>query len=71
MAGTLGGLDKERPADDHVRKIVSSANDALKREFGDELVKIEPVSYKTQLVAGMNYFVRVRLCTVLDVVVSQ
>lgn len=55
----VGGLGDERPADEEVRKIVSSVDKLMKEKYPTGFASIEPISFKTQLVAGTNYFVRV------------
>jgi hypothetical protein len=55
----LGGLEDELPANDEIRKIVSSVDTLMRQKYPNSFSAIEPVSYKTQVVAGMNYFVRV------------
>lgn len=55
-----GGLEGEQPADDEIRRVVASVLADLKDQYpGRSLVSIEPISYREQLVAGTNYFVRV------------
>lgn len=55
----VGGLGEERPANDEVRNIVSSVRKHMETKYPAEFTAIEPVSYKTQVVAGLNYFVKV------------
>lgn len=59
MQAIPGGLDDEVPADDNIRKIVSSLQSHFKSKYPREFHRIEPVSYRSQVVAGMNYFVKV------------
>lgn len=58
-AGLPGGLGDEQPADDHVRGVVASVKDQIQKKFPREYLNIEPISYRTQVVAGRNYFVKV------------
>ena len=57
--GVPGGLDDEIPADDNIRKIVNSVQPHLKSKYPREFHHVEPISYRSQVVAGMNYFVKV------------
>lgn len=54
-----GGLEDELPADEHVNNIVSSVQDEIQSKFPREMASITPVSYRTQVVAGLNYFIKV------------
>lgn len=58
---TLGGLDEERPADEQIKEIIASVSKEMERKYPAQFSSIEPLSYRTQLVAGMNYFVKVSL----------
>lgn len=62
-AGFVGGLEDEKPADEAVRKVISSVQDEIKKQYSKEIDTIEPVSYRTQVVAGMNYFIRVSVAS--------
>jgi hypothetical protein len=55
----VGGLGKEIPANEEVRKIVSSVAEPVGRMYSAGVSAIEPIGFKTQVVAGLNYFVRV------------
>lgn len=53
-----------KEVDEHILEILKSVEDVLKVKVGEKRVngipeKLEPVGYKTQLVAGTNYFVNV------------
>lgn len=55
----VGGLDEERPVTNEVRKVLASVEHHLKKKLPDGYSELKPISYRTQLVAGRNYFVRV------------
>eukprot|EP00026_Physarum_polycephalum_P021496 Phypoly_transcript_24777.p1 GENE.Phypoly_transcript_24777~~Phypoly_transcript_24777.p1 ORF type:complete len:117 (+),score=12.51 Phypoly_transcript_24777:47-397(+) len=59
-AGKVGGLTDEKPVDENVLKITEAVRDQAKAQLTDEnIVSFTPVSYATQVVAGVNYFIRV------------
>ena len=54
----VGGLEDERRADDEVREILKKVQKEIAGRYPERIQSIEPISYRTQLVAGRNYFVR-------------
>lgn len=58
-AQLLGGLHDEKPVDEEVRKVVTSVQGQFEREAKEKYKSLEPISYRKQIVAGANYFVRV------------
>ena len=44
---------------DMVTFLLSKVKDAVEEKVGKKLETYSPVSYKTQVVAGINYFVKV------------
>lgn len=56
IAGGLGGT---RQADDEVVRVVESVKPELEQKTGLKFDSIEPINYKHQVVAGMNFFVKV------------
>lgn len=58
-AQMLGGLHDEKPTDDEVRKVVSSVHSQLEDAAKQKYVSVEPISYRKQIVAGANYFIKV------------
>lgn len=55
----LGGLEDEQPADDEVRQVLASIENHVRSKFSAGFTKIEPLSYRTQVVAGKNYYIKV------------
>ncbi|KAK5584221.1 hypothetical protein RB653_005829 [Dictyostelium firmibasis] len=53
-----GGLSEKHPADKTVEDIVDSVKGSIQTQLGTSNVTV--ISYKTQLVNGTNYFVKVR-----------
>ena len=55
----VGGICEEvKPADDNVKQIVDSVHHDFASKSGHG-GQVNPVHYKTQVVAGTNYFVKV------------
>ena len=55
-----GGLSEVFQGDEHVQKLVDGLKHELKAKIGDKPMKeMKVVSYKKQIVAGVNYFVKV------------
>lgn len=55
----VGGLNDERAADERIRNVVQSVRPDFERRYEHEISSLEPLSYRTQVVSGMNYFVKV------------
>jgi hypothetical protein len=60
----MGGLGTEYPADEHLRNVVSTVKELIKNRYSGAFRDLEPISYKAQVVAGLNYFVKVSWCGV-------
>ena len=54
----LGGLSNTKPSDNEVEKLVNSVKDNF-QELNYNTDKFEINSYKSQIVNGVNYFVKV------------
>ncbi|XP_067122413.1 cystatin-A2-like isoform X1 [Centruroides vittatus] len=57
-----GGIDPNvKPADDTVKGIIEKVKEEIQTKIGRVFEKFEAVSYRTQLVNGVNYFVKVQV----------
>lgn len=62
MPIVCGGIDPNvKPADDVVKTIVEKIKEELQTKTGRVFEKFDAVSYKTQLVNGINYFIKVHV----------
>lgn len=56
-----GGIsDKEEPANAEIQALVEEVKDQITGKMNASFNVFEPISYKTQVVAGRNYFVKAR-----------
>lgn len=58
LAGGLGGLGDEKPVNEDVQKIVKGVHKMVEQMAGEEYKSIEPLTYRAQVVAGTNYFIK-------------
>ena len=56
-----GGTGDEKPADNDVQALVDSVKDAVVTKLGSQPQEMRATHFKTQVVAGTNYFVRVHI----------
>ena len=54
-----GGLNTASDATPEVQELVDSLSHEIKAQTGAEFPHLKAVSYRTQVVAGTNYFVKV------------
>ena len=54
----VGGLSELKKKDEHIQNIVNAMKLKIEEKIGKEVVEFECVSYKTQVVSGTNYFIR-------------
>ncbi|CAG7731786.1 unnamed protein product [Allacma fusca] len=62
MPQTVGGFGVEKEADDKVREVVGKVEVEIRSKLVEQIgavsQSIEPLAYRTQIVAGTNYFVK-------------
>ncbi|CAH3044746.1 unnamed protein product [Porites lobata] len=56
-----GGLSPLKPADAEVQKICDQVKPQAEKMAGQEFPEFKAISYKTQVVAGINYFIKVHV----------
>lgn len=57
----LGGLSEIKPADTDIEIILKSVKSDVEEKLGKELCMLKGDSYKTQVVAGINYFIKAQI----------
>lgn len=55
----MGGIGQEQPADREVDDVLRSVHQQFEDEYGDKFESLKAVSYRKQIVAGWNYFIKV------------
>ncbi|XP_077539877.1 cystatin-B-like [Haemaphysalis longicornis] len=56
----VGGLSEEvKDADDTVREICEKVREEVEAKLGKKFCEFTPLKYRTQLVNGVNYFIKV------------
>ena len=58
-AFVCGGTGPEEPADEKIQELVDGLKEAIHGHVGKAYPKLQAVSYKSQCVAGTNYFIKV------------
>ena len=59
LAMLCGGTGQVKDATDEVQLLVDGVKDAVGQELGAEVRELKATHFKTQVVAGTNFFVRV------------
>ena len=57
----LGGLSEIKPVDTDIEIILKSVKSQLEEKLGKELYMLKGDSYKIQVVAGVNYFIKAQI----------
>lgn len=57
--GLPGGLSEEKLPNDQVQQIVNEVRQEVEEQLGRNLSKFELVSFRTQVVQGLNYHAKV------------
>lgn len=60
FSARLGGLSKEHPPTPRVQELVDSLKPSIVAATSDPIQNLTVVSFKIQLVAGVNYFVKIQ-----------
>ncbi|EER19631.1 Cystatin B, putative [Perkinsus marinus ATCC 50983] len=63
MSPICGGLSEARPVSDSVRRLCEQLRPAMEQsnKANTAFSEFEPISYKSQVVAGTNYFVKIKV----------
>ncbi|XP_008585101.1 PREDICTED: cystatin-A [Galeopterus variegatus] len=56
-----GGLTDAKPATPEIQKIADKVKPQLEEKTNETFQEFEAVEYKTQVVAGTNYYIKVRV----------
>ena len=56
-----GGFAETRPADDNVKAMATEMKPKVEQALGTTFTQFEAVSYTTQVVAGTNYKIKVKV----------
>ncbi|XP_004578329.1 cystatin-A [Ochotona princeps] len=56
-----GGLTDAKPATPEIQEMVNKFKSQLEEETNERYEQFEAVEYKTQVVAGTNYYIKVRV----------
>ena len=56
-----GGFGGPRPADDEVKELVKSVKSKVEEKANAQYAEFEAVSFTTQVVAGTNFIVKVKV----------
>ena len=57
----LGGFNNAQDADDNVKALVKGMKEKAEAALGEKYSVFEAVKFKTQVVAGTNYLVKVKV----------
>ncbi|XP_036907439.1 cystatin-A [Sturnira hondurensis] len=56
-----GGLTEAKPATPEIQKIADEVKPQLEEKTNETYEEFEAIEYKTQVVAGINYYIKVRV----------
>ncbi|XP_066957723.1 cystatin-B-like [Macrobrachium rosenbergii] len=56
-----GGASETKPASEEIQAVMNEVRAAVEEKVGFTLSKYELISYKTQVVAGTNFFAKIDL----------
>jgi cystatin-A/B len=58
-APVCGGLNEAKEATPEIQALIDQLHQEIKTQSGNEYKQLKAVSYRSQVVAGTNYFVKV------------
>ncbi|XP_022645599.1 cystatin-B-like [Varroa jacobsoni] len=58
MCGSTGSV---KPVDDECRDVLGRVREGCEEKAGKKFEYFEPIHYKTQLVNGINFFIKVKI----------
>ncbi|KAJ8297894.1 hypothetical protein KUTeg_024875 [Tegillarca granosa] len=61
LGGRPGGLGREKPADSSIQSLIEEVRGSVESRVGQNFASYEAVSYKSQVVAGTVYYVKVKV----------
>ncbi|XP_004606734.1 cystatin-A [Sorex araneus] len=56
-----GGLTEAKPATPEIQEIAEKVKSQLEEKTNETYEEFEAVEYKTQVVAGVNYYIKIRV----------
>jgi len=56
----VGAPGETKPVDEETLKFVLSVKNEIEQQVGHSFEEFKPISYKTQVVSGLNYFVKIK-----------
>lgn len=56
-----GGFGEAKPVDDSVKQVANEIKPKVEAALNSKYTVYEPVSYKTQVVAGTNFIIKVKV----------
>ncbi|XP_014937748.1 cystatin-A [Prionailurus viverrinus] len=56
-----GGLSEAKPATPEIQEIANEVKPQLEEKTNETYQKFEAIEYKTQVVAGINYYIKVQV----------
>ncbi|XP_061049142.1 cystatin-A isoform X1 [Eubalaena glacialis] len=56
-----GGLTEAKPATPEIQEIANTVKPQLEEKTNETYEEFEAVEYKTQVVSGMNYYIKIRV----------
>jgi cystatin-A/B len=57
----MGGFGEEKPVTDDIRTLCDSLKGSIEEHLNKKFDAWEPISYKSQVVAGTNYLVKIKI----------